>query len=49
MAEAAAQGSSRVLANERHMMCLTGAPQVHAELQPFLLAAEAGHTDLEAA
>lgn len=49
MAEAAAQGTSRVLANERHMMCLTGAPQVHAELQPFLLAAEAGHTDLEAA
>jgi pimeloyl-ACP methyl ester carboxylesterase len=49
MAEAAPQGICRVLAGERHMMCLTGAPQVHGELQPFLLAAQAGRTDLEAA
>ncbi|MFY9477745.1 MAG: alpha/beta hydrolase [Aquabacterium sp.] len=49
MAQATPQGRCQVLAGERHMMCLTGVPQVHGELQPFLLAAQAGHTDLEAA
>jgi pimeloyl-ACP methyl ester carboxylesterase len=39
----------RVLAGERHMMGLTGAPQVHGELQPFFAAAEARLNKLEAA
>lgn len=39
----------RVLAGERHMMGLTGAPQVHGELISFLRAAEARADSLEAA
>ena len=39
----------RVLAGERHMMGLTGAPAVHSELLPFLQAAEARANNLEAA
>jgi pimeloyl-ACP methyl ester carboxylesterase len=39
----------RVLAGERHMMGLTGAPAVHDELLPFLLAAEARAAHPEAA
>ena len=49
MASAIPGSQCHVLAGERHMMTLTSAPQVHAELHPFLQAAEARHNDLEAA
>lgn len=49
MAAAVPGACFRVLAGERHMMSLTGAPQVHAELHPFLGAAEARANNLEAA
>lgn len=49
MAAAVPGSRCRVLAGERHMMGLTGAPQVHGELLPFLLAAEARANKLEAA
>jgi pimeloyl-ACP methyl ester carboxylesterase len=49
MADAVPQARCCVLAGERHMMGLTGAPQVHRELLPFLRAAEARANSLEAA
>jgi pimeloyl-ACP methyl ester carboxylesterase len=49
MAEAVPGAHCRVLAGERHMMTLTGAPQVHGELLTFLQAAEARANNLEAA
>ncbi len=49
MAAAVPGARCRVLAGERHMMGLTGAPAVHSELLPFLQAAEARYNNLEAA